>query len=218
MYKVSAIILLMLMSFSIFAQYEDTPPTQANELGAGVTVAMSGFALGGFYRIALPNFFSVGANVDIYMLRDEKEYTYYDPYYDPYGYYPIQVNKFNRLFIIPVNLELKKRIFQNSIEDNFRPYFIGLTGITFGMNFPKTDSYQFQNLSPEEREALPQGNEYRFTLSFALGFGIDFSTNDNFFFSIRPQYRINYFPVSIATKKNHSSFEIRFELGKRKLK
>jgi len=214
MIKRSTIVILFLLPITLFAQYQEMPPTHGDEFGAGFTVAMSGFGLGGYYRFALPNFFSVGADADFYIMRDEKEYSFYDPYFG----YPIQLNKFNRLFIIPVNLELKRRFFSESIEDNFRPYLIGLAGFTFGMNFPKTDTYQYYNLSPEELEKLPQNNEYRFTLNFAIGVGVDFSTNDNYYFSVRPQFRFMYFPESIATKKNHSAFEIRFELGKRKIK
>jgi hypothetical protein len=49
----------------------------------------------------------------------------------------------------------------------------------------------------------------------AIGFGVDVTSNENFFISIRPQYRIFYFPQSIAGQKNHSNFEIRVEFGKR---
>ena len=45
---------------------------------------------------------------------------------------------------------------------------------------------------------------------------IDFTTNENFYLTVRPQYRFIYFPKAIAGKTNHSNFEIRVELGKRK--
>ncbi|HFE65410.1 MAG TPA: hypothetical protein ENK14_13500 [Caldithrix sp.] len=196
-----------------FAQDNDLQPIHTDEYGAGITVAMSGFGLGGFYRVALPGFFYLGANLDFYMMRDEKEFSYYDPYYGV----AIEANKFNRLFFIPFSVELKRRLFHNMIEENFRPYLIALTGVTFGMNFPRDNNFQFQLLPPEEQKKYPRDDEYRFTFNFALGFGIDFSTQKELFISIRPQYRFTYFPKSIAGKNNHSSFEIRLEIARRKL-
>ncbi len=213
MQKLLGAVFLFLIPITILAQYQELPPTHGNEYGAGFTVAMSGFGFGGFYRFALPNYFHIGVDFDFYMMRDDKEYSFYDPYFDYY----FEVNKLNRLFIIPINLELKKRLFADSIEDSFRPYIIGLAGFTFGMNFPKKENYPYAELGGVDISSLPQHNEYRFTLNFAIGIGVDFSTNDNFYFSIRPQYRFIHFAEPIASKKNHSTFEIRFELGTRKL-
>ncbi|MEJ2536162.1 MAG: hypothetical protein P8048_03770 [Calditrichia bacterium] len=207
------IVFLVLFPLSIFAQYDEMQPMHSNEYGAGFTIAMSGFGLGGFYRIALPNFYYIGAQLDFFMMRDEKEFTYYNPYTG----YPIELNKFNRLFFIPFNLEFKKRFFQNSIDESFRPYLVALSGVTFGMNFPRDNNIEYSQLPPDEQARIPRSNEYRITYSFAIGVGVDFTTNENFYFSIRPQYRFNYFPKSIAGKENHSNFEIRLEMGKRSL-
>ena len=83
------------------------------------------------------------------------------------------------------------------------------------MNFPRDNNIDYERLTPEEKTRYPKENEYRLTFNAAIGFGVDFTTNKELFISIRPQYRIIYFPKSIAGKKNHSSFEIRLELGKR---
>ena len=115
----SGIVFLMLISLIpslVMAQYEESVPLQGKEYGAGITLAMAGFGLGGFYRIPLPGYFHVGMNLDFYMMRDENEFTYYD-----YWGYPRQINKFNRLFIIPLSIDLKKRFFYNSIEQTCHP-------------------------------------------------------------------------------------------------
>ncbi len=213
-YYLSALILILLMTFPlspVYSQYEEIPPQHLNEYGAGITLAMSGFGLGGFYRLAFPNFFHVGASVDFFMMRDEFEFTYYD-YYGV----PRQFNKFNRLFIIPLSIELKRRLFQNSIEESFRPYVVGLGGLTFGMNFPRANELERSQLPPEEQERLPTEDEYRLSFNVGLGIGIDFTSNESYYVSIRPQFRLIYFPEPIAGKSNHSTFEIRLELGKRK--
>jgi hypothetical protein len=211
--RYTLILFLIILPISLFAQFDDMQPKHSDEYGAGITIAMSGFGLGGFYRFALPNFYYIGAQLDFFMMRDEKEFTYYDYYYG----YPIEMNKFNRLFLIPLNLEFKKRFFQNSIDESFRPYLIALSGITFGMNFPRKNDLEYSMLPPDVQAKIPRSNEYRLTYSFAIGVGVDVTTNENFYFSIRPQYRFNYFPDAIAGKENHSNFEIRLEIGKRTL-
>ncbi len=211
---IAVLSLIFLLTFSVFsegrAQYIEREPLHGNEYGAGITIAMSGIGLGGFYRFALPSYIHVGAELDFYIMRDQKEFTYYDYYFG----YPRQVNSFNRLFIVPMSVELKKRLFQNSVEDDFRPYLIGTGGVTFAMNFPKNDE-EFSFLPEEEQQRLPRNDEYRFSFNFGIGMGIDITSNSSFFISIRPQYRFIYFPKSIAGENNHSTFEIRLELGKR---
>ena len=205
------VLLLFLFNQAFTQQYQEIPPQHFNEYGLGITLAMSGFGLGGFYRVAFPNFFHVGASLDFYMMNDENEFTYYN-----LVGYPVKVNDFNRLFIIPLAVELKRRLFYNDIEEGFRPYIVGLGGVTFGMNFPRDNDIEFSTLPPEEQERLPRDDEFRLSLNFGFGVGIDFTTNESFYLSVRPQYRFIYFPKTIAGKNNHSNFEIRVELGKRK--
>jgi hypothetical protein len=213
-YQFTVIIILVLctvLTLPGLAQYEEVPPQHLNEYGAGITLAMSGFGLGGYYRKALPDFFHVGASIDFFMMRDENEFTYYDSF----GV-PRQFNKFNRLFIIPLSVEIKRRLFQNSIEESFRPHVIALGGVTVGMNFPRENEVERSQLPPEEQERLPQNDEYRVSFNIGLGLGIDFTSNESYYVSIRPQFRLIYFPEPIAGDSNHSTFEIRLELGKRK--
>lgn len=195
-------LLLMLPSLSP-AQYDyDAPPSHQNEYGVGVTMAMSGFGLGGYYRVALPHYWHLGGELDFYMMRDNKEFEIYDPYF---GYY-YQINNVNRLFFIPFSVDLKKRLFVNDIEDDFRPYVIGGAGGVVGLNFPRKSQVEGD---------YPKKNEYEVTANIYLGIGVDIKTRDNFYFSIRPQYRFLFFPNSIAGARDHSGFEIRLEIGKR---
>ncbi|MFZ0389234.1 MAG: hypothetical protein WAN36_02160 [Calditrichia bacterium] len=189
-------LILLLTPLLLFGQ-DDYSYQNQDEYGMGLSIAMSGFGIGGYYRFAMPNDFFVGASLDFYLMRDEKQVTYYDPYYG----IPIERNKVNRLYVIPFTVELKRRLFAESIEDSFRPYLIGAAGATFGMNFPKIAGLD---------------DEYRTTFNLEIGFGVDFTRDNDFYVSVRPQYRIIYFPEEIASKKNHSSFEIRIELGKRR--
>ena len=198
-------LLILTLTSGVFAQMEDeAAPIHKNEYGAGITLAMSGLGLGGFYRINMVNYYYLGISADFYILRDDREFTYYD-YYGP-----IQINDVNQLFIIPVNVELKRRLFANDIENDFRPFVSALAGFTFGMNFPKKNAI----ITNPDLYDIPNGNEYRMAFSFGIGAGVDISTRDYMYFSIRPQYRYIFFPGSIAGEKNHSNFEIRLEVGK----
>lgn len=174
---------------------DESEAIHKNELGLNFSLAMSGFGVGGFYRIALPAYSHIGVNLNFFVMRDEKEFEYYD-----FLGRSVKANDINRLFFIPLNVEFKKRLFAADIEDDFRPHFIIQAGAIYGMNYPR----------PEELK-----NEHRFSYNFVLGFGADITNKDKYFVTIRPQYRVVYFSEGIAQRKNHSSFEIKLELGSR---
>lgn len=175
--------------------WEETETVHKDEIGFNFSLAMSGFGIGGFYRKALPSYSYFGANVNFFIMRDEKEFEYVNRFGQV-----VKANDINRLFFIPLNLEFKKRLFASDIEDNFRPHFIIQAGVIYGMNFPR----------PEELK-----NEYQFAYNFVLGFGADITNREKYFVTIRPQYRVIYFNDEIAQKRNHSTFEIKLELGGR---
>lgn len=178
------------------AQEVDESIIHANEMGVNFALGMSGFGFGGFYRKALGSYTYVGVNLNFFIMRDDKEFEYFDPILG----ISRKANDINRLFFIPLNLEFKKRLFAEDIEDNFRPHFIIQGGLIYGMNFPKPDQLK---------------NESQFTYNFVLGFGADITNKEKYFITIRPQYRIVYFSDEIAQKKNHSNFEIKIEIGGR---
>jgi hypothetical protein len=180
----------------VYSQGDVDTTIHTDEVGLNFSLAMSGFGIGGFYRKALGSYTYLGANLSFYMMRDDKEYEYYDAYYA----IPVKANDVNRLFFIPLNIEFKKRLFADDIEDSFRPHILVQGGIIYGMNFPKVKELK---------------NESEFSYNFAFGFGIDMTNKEKYFITIRPQYRIIYFSHDIAQKKNHSNFEIKLEIGGR---
>jgi hypothetical protein len=190
------LLLIGLYPFQEYSQVYTSKVTHRDEVGGGFIVAMSGIGFGGFFRKAIFGFSYFGVNVNFFLMRDDKEFEYIDPITG----FPAQANKVNRLFYIPVNLEFKKRLFANSIEDNFRPYFTLQGGIIYGMNFPKEEALE---------------NQFEFGYNFLIGFGVDVRSNDNAFFSIRPEFRFINFKNAIAGKKDHSTFEIQIEIGGR---
>lgn len=193
---VAGLVLLTIINVpSVQAQDETDVAIHTDETGLNFSLAMSGFGVGGFYRKALGSYTYLGADLSFYMMRDDKEYEYIDAF----GF-SVKANDINRLFFIPLNLEVKKRLFANDIEDSFRPHVILQAGVIYGMNFPKIEELN---------------NESQFSYNVAFGFGIDMNNKEKYFITIRPQYRIIYFSKDIAQKKNHSNFEILIEIGGR---
>lgn len=194
---VSIVLLFLVYTPGSFGQVEEEAlPIHTDEMGINFSLAMSGLGFGGFYRKAFGSYTYIGANLNFFIMRDDKEYEYYDPYFGT----SLKANNVNRLFFIPFNLELKKRLFANDIEDSFRPHFIIQGGIIYGMNYPRAEGLK---------------NEHQFSYDFVLGVGADITNRDKYFVTIRPQYRFVYFAKEIAQKKNHSSFEIKLEFGGR---
>lgn len=199
---------MILCSLPVMSQddyYPESVPVHKNERSVTFSLATSGLGLGGSYRFKLPNFYHLGFNLEFFIARDDKEIRIFVPRFNQ----SYTLNDANRLFLIPANIELKKRLFANSIEDNFRPHIMLQVGGIFGMNFPKE---QIVGEGPIGEVVRPD-NEYRFTYNVLFGFGADITTRKNFFTTIRPQYRLVFFSDDIAGKKNHSAFEIKIEIG-----
>ncbi len=184
----------------------DAPPTHMKERAFSFSLSTSGLGLGGTYRFPLPSYSHIGFNLEFFILRDDKEFEYYNQLYN----ISTKINNVNRFFIVPANVELKKRLFTNTIEDNFRPHLMVQAGAVFGMNFPREDAI---TLGEAEGGNIPTDNQYQVTYNAVFGFGVDVSTRKNYFVTIRPQYRLTFFQDEIAGDKNHSAFEIKFEIG-----
>jgi len=174
-----------------------------NERGFSISLASNGIGIGGFYRFAMGGFSYVGINTEFFVLRDDKETDI--AFNTAFGPQVAKFNDINRFFTVPVNMEFKKRIFTSSIENNFRPHLMGQGGVVFGMNFPNTIIVEGQEVRPD--------NEYGVSYNFVGGLGVDFSTRENSFATVRLQYRFVLFNQEIASKENHSAIEIKFEIG-----
>lgn len=203
-YHLPGLILALLLLAGPLAAQEDSlepAPTHKSERSFTISLASSGLGIGGAYRFALPAYFHLGATLEFFIMRDDNELELYDPYFNRY----IKINDLNRLFLIPFNVELKKRLFVNDIEDDFRPHIVLEGGMVFGMNFPNEAFVDGNIIKPD--------NEYQFAPSLAVGVGVDFTTKRTYFATLRTQYRFTQFAETIAGKKDHSAFEIKFEIG-----
>jgi hypothetical protein len=100
-------------------------------LGGQVLLTNSGFGLGGYYQKALSPSVSLLTELSLGAGKDEREVAFFDRF----GRRDIP-NKANYLLMLNFNMGLQKYLFQESIEENFRPYFQFSFGPTFGWEYP----------------------------------------------------------------------------------
>ncbi len=89
-----------------------------NALGLDIIFSEGGFGFGGFYRRQLSQKITAFGDFSFSEAKDEREFQYYDYYTDQ----TYTVGKKNRVFLIPVNLGVQYRLFEDVISDNLRPY------------------------------------------------------------------------------------------------
>jgi hypothetical protein len=171
--------------------------------GFSFTMAETGSGIGGL--MAWPVFENThfGISLGAYFLRDEDELTFYDHYY--YAY-PITVNKENNVYLFDFMVSLKRRFFANDLDESLRPFLTAGVGPYYGMNFPEYN---------RDLQGNKTVDQFAWALGGFVGAGVDVDASANFFISIRAQYRIIPFLEYIGERKNHSMFELRFEIGNR---
>lgn len=201
---VTLFLFLILFSFNINAQTLDYESEyDMRYAGFSFTMAETGSGVGGIMAWPIMYNTHLGINLGAYFLRDKDEFTYIDPYY--YSA-PITVNKENNVYLFDFMVSIKRRFFANDLDESLRPFLSAGVGPYYGMNFP-------------EYSRDLQGNktidQFAWALGGFAGAGVDVDASANYFISIRAQYRIIPFQEYIGERKNHSMFELRFEVGNR---
>lgn len=197
-----ALILIILFTVNSYAQYDDENEYHTRYAGFAFTMAETGSGIGGLMAWPIMSNTHLGVSLGAYFLRDEDEFTYYSPYY----YYPQTINKENNVYLFDFMVSVKRRFFASDLDESFRPFLVGGLGPYYGMNFPEYDV---------DLEGNETKNEYAWALGGYFGAGADIDASGNYFLSIRFQYRVIPFVEVIGQRKNHSMFEIRFEVGNR---
>lgn len=194
-------IFLILITTGLHAQLEDNENEyDKRNVGFAFSMAETGTGLGAY--IAWPIFHNthLGMSLGAYFIRDAGEYPYYDYYYGRY----ITVGKENNVYLFDFMVTMKRRFFESDLDPSLRPFLVGGVGPYYGMNFPEFD------LDPQGNKNYDQ---YSWALGGFFGMGVDIDASDNYFVSIRFQYRVIPFVEKIGERKNHSMFEIRLEIG-----
>ncbi len=100
---------------------EEEPPKifPNNSLGLDIMFSEGGIGMGFFYRRQLDQKLTGFADFSISEAKDDQEIEYVNPYYP---YQSITYGKKNRIFLLPLNVGLQYRLFENALSDNLRPY------------------------------------------------------------------------------------------------
>jgi hypothetical protein len=168
----------------------------STEGGLVFTMAESGSGGGIFFALPFGSLFHAGIAADAFFIRDSKQIEYVDPYYG--GVY--QMNKINNVYIFDVQVTIKRRLFAEDLDDSFRPFLSGGFGPVFGMNFPEDTNLR---------------DQYEWSFGGFVGGGVDITFDKKYFFGVRGQYRFIPFSRRLGETKNHTMFELRFEIGRR---
>ncbi len=192
--------LILLAPLQIFAQFEqyilkDPEPKINKQGGVAFSVVELGTGIGGFYAVPLKYFFHVGVEADFFLLRDENQIDVIDPWTG----LPITINKENNAYMFDLLFTVKKRLLPREIDDSLRPFVMAGLGPVYGINFPEDPNLK---------------DEYRPGFSGYFAAGVDITLERQYFLGMRLQYRVIQFKEKFAKRTDHSTFDIRLEIGK----
>lgn len=198
------LIIILISSIGIKAQSLDYESEYDKQYaGFSFTMAETGSGFGGLMAWSVLKNTHLGIGLGAYFLRDEKEVTYYNPYYYP-G--PINVNKENNVYLFDFMVTAKRRFFADDLDESLRPFLTAGVGPYYGMNYPEYNQDLAGNKTVEQ---------FAWAFGGFVGAGVDIDASANFFISVRAQYRIIPFREYIGERKNHSMFELRIEIANR---
>jgi len=172
-----------------------------NQVGFVFSMAETGSGLGGFISWPLFGRMHFGFSLDVYFLRDSNQIDFIT-----WNGVPASINKKNNVYLFDAMLNLKRRFFEDDLDDSFRPFLAAGIGPYYGINFPESN---------QTDSGVPLSDQYLWTVGGYLGAGVDISVNEKLFIGIRGNYRIVPFSDYLGERENHSMFELRFEIGQR---
>ncbi len=184
-------------------------PARRNAYGSGIglniALTNSGFGLGGYLMRSVSTTTSFLADFVITTIKDEREQRFFNFFGES-----IIPNKENYLHVLPVQIGLQKRLFKESIEDNFRPYAHISAGPTLGWVSPYYDDANGNGRRDVNENvhdiisAFPKGHaEYGLGGTIAIGahFGISRKVTQG----IRFGYSFEWFPAGVQLLEPYES-------------
>lgn len=173
--------------------------------GAGLELILtnSGFGLGGYLNRAVSSTASLIAETTLSPGKDEREFKFAT-------YFNTTIpNKANYFLILPVQVGVVQRLFENEIEDNFRPYLQFTAGPAFGWEYPyfkdcngngKYDQGTAVDACTEHTydalSALPRGH-FRMGWGGLAALGAHFGRSTRVTQGVRVGYTFSYFSRKI---------------------
>jgi hypothetical protein len=122
------------------------------DTGGGVAVLLTEFGLGAgaLYRVGVGSATSLLVEASLGAGRDEREQQFF------VGLFGETVTPFKRNYVLmaPVHVGLERRLFQEAIEDDFRPFVQLTAGPTVAYQWPYFDDANGDGLRDEGEERL----------------------------------------------------------------
>ncbi|MEL6443493.1 MAG: hypothetical protein AAF089_08565 [Bacteroidota bacterium] len=108
------------------------PPTFMSGAGLAIRLTNDGFGVGGVLRAEVGETTSLFIEASVNPGKDEREQQFFIGFFGE-TVVPLKRNYFA---MMPVHAGVEQRLFRDSIEDNFRPFFQIAAGPTFGYQWP----------------------------------------------------------------------------------
>lgn len=190
------------LSTAAFAQ--DTPaPAQKEErpfnsgIGLNISLTNSGFGIGGYWQRSFSERYSLVSEFSITAGKDEKEqrfFTFFGESFIP--------NKMNYLLNVPLQVGVQRRLFTETIQENFRPFVVAMAGPSMGWVSP-----YFRDINDNEirdgnerswdaLSAIPRGHAI-FGLGGTVAVGANFGLSRKVTQGLRFGYSFIYYPGGV---------------------
>ena len=185
----------LLITLPLFGQSIEADSTKnpyGSGLGFEVVVTNSGFGLGGYFTKSVNRKYSFLAEISLGAEKSDREVKFFGL---GQSFIPDKANYFLR---IPIRVGFQQRMWEEYIEDNFRPYMQFSAGPTLGWVYPYFDD-ENGNASYDREERRYDGVGSIFKGSFEFGFGgmigigAHFGENTRLTQGVRIAYSFNYF-------------------------
>lgn len=192
----------------VFGTVQQPPPqpmpTFRNSWGINLLVSTNGFGLGSFLRHEYSDDISGYVDFSISEAKDDAEKDYIDYFGNTYT-----PGKINRFLVLPLYVGIEKRLFQDEIVDNFRPYVNAAAGPVMIYVFPYNEEYF---------TALGDGHP-KYTMGGYVGMGAYFGSERSSILGLNIRYYYIPYPGGIeslqytAPKTQFGGFFITLNFG-----
>lgn len=178
----------------------------SNNYSSGLTfdvvINNFGFGIGGEFRKVIGDQTEGVFNVRITGLRDASEQTFTDLFFGQ----QVVPNKFQRAFAFPAMIGMRKRLFADRVQDEYRFFLSASAGGVAAFSYPYFEDLnsngfreQFQNYFEPVNDIFTgwSRGDWHFGGAGELKLGIDFGRNFSSVTSVEFSYYVNYFPNGI---------------------
>lgn len=161
-----------------------------------------GFGIGGQYRRVLASQMEGVFNMRITGLRDASEQTFTDVFFGQ----QVIPNKYQRAFAFPAMIGLRKRLFADKVQDQYRFFVSASVGGVAAFSIPYFDDRNNNGFREQFNEYFEQVNDiftgwnegdWHFGGAGEFKIGVDVGRNFSKVTSIEFGYYMNYFPDGI---------------------